>query len=469
MRRFALLLFIIPALLVLIPAGAASPAIQLTLPGTNTPPPPALATHTPPRPTPTPPQSAPPTAPPTATNTATNTPTNTPTPTETPSPTPTPVGPFSYPEGVNPLTGLPYPNEEAAARRNLIVKISNFPPLVRPQTGVNLADLVYEVEAEGGVTRFAAIYRNNTPDHVGSVRSARLIDLELVPMYQALLAYSGTSEPIQRLIMSAPFVFQTFSPLKGDNCEDAGFCRFPRDGVAFEHTLFLDTNKVWEVATRRNVNTGFRARGFAFKEERDPNGAPAEDVFIDWYGQTDVRWQYDADTGRYLRYTEGIAHFDAGDGQQLWADNLVIIQVPHQRRPDLFPPGVNYESIEIQLWDQGPAMVIRDGVYYSGFWRRACDARAVEPAPDATPTSEPPNGRECYSEPGTALQLVYGNNQPIMLKPGRSWVSVVRGFGDVIVSGERRDMPATATAIFLNATPTPTVTPGPSPTFDPNS
>ncbi|NOG48118.1 MAG: DUF3048 domain-containing protein [Chloroflexi bacterium] len=85
----------------------------------------------------------------------------------------------------------------------MIVKISNFPPIVRPQTNVNMADVVYEVEAEGGVTRFAAIYRSQLPDLVGSVRSARLLDLELVPMYQALLAYSGTSEPIQRLILSS--------------------------------------------------------------------------------------------------------------------------------------------------------------------------------------------------------------------------------------------------------------------------
>ena len=98
-----------------------------------------------------------------------------------------PIGPRSYPQGINPLTGLPYPNEEAQARRNLIVKISNWPPKVRPQHGVNQADLVVEYEAEGGVTRFAAIFRNNAPEKVGSIRSARLIDIELINMYAAIL------------------------------------------------------------------------------------------------------------------------------------------------------------------------------------------------------------------------------------------------------------------------------------------
>ena len=82
------------------------------------------------------------------------------------------VGPWDYPHGINPLTGLPYPNDEALKRRNLIVKVSNWPPRVRPQHAVNQADLVYEYEAEGGVTRFAAIYRNNAPEQVGSIRSA---------------------------------------------------------------------------------------------------------------------------------------------------------------------------------------------------------------------------------------------------------------------------------------------------------
>lgn len=403
---------------------------------TNTPSPTefSFATNTPEGPTPTHTPS------PSPTSTPTNTPTPSPTPTDTPTPTPTPIGPFFYPEGINPLTGLPYPNKEAMERRNLIVKISNFPPIVRPQTGINQADVVYELEAEGGVTRFAAIFRSNAPTMVGSIRSARLVDIELATMYNALLAYSGTSEPIQKLLLSEPFFqFQLLSPSIGDNCEEAGFCRFPKEGLAFEHTLFGDTTKMWALATRRNVNVGRRALGFAFNEKPDPNGAPALDIFIDWWGQTDARWQYDAATGRYLRYTDGVAHYDAGDQQQIWADNLVIIEVPHNNRPDLFPEGANYTSLEIALWDQGLAYLARDGQVYNGYWRRRS------------------------TDFGDALQIIYGNNVPIMMKPGRTWVSVVRNLSDARISDQQADMRATATAIFLNATPTPLQSPTPEP------
>jgi hypothetical protein len=421
---------VVIALGLLSAASSAPAAAQLFNTNTPDPEPILLFTNTPAGPTRTPTPSPTATATATSTATPTSTPTNSPTPTDTPSPTPTPNGPFSYPEGINPLTGLPYPNEEARNRRNLIVKISNYPPVVRPQTNVNLADVVFEVEAEGGVTRFAAIFRSQLPEIVGSVRSARLLDLELIPMFQALLAYSGTSDPIQKLILTSPYVYQTFSPLKGDN-EDAGFIRVPQEGKAFEHTLFLQPALLMEKATARGVNTPYKPFGFAFAEQPDPAGEPATDIFIDWYGQTDARWQYDEATGRYLRYTDGIIHTDAATGEQLWTDNLIIIEVPHNRRPDLFPEGATYESLEIALWDQGRAYLVRDGVFYQGFWRRR------------------------DREPGSALQIIYGNNVPIMMKPGRTWVSVVRFLGDAVISDEQADMAATATAIFSVATPTP--------------
>ncbi|MBI5670767.1 MAG: DUF3048 domain-containing protein [Chloroflexi bacterium] len=448
MRRFLAFLSFVVVLAAAIPAVYGCPVEQVQLPGTNTPSPEPrtieLATNTPAGPSATLSSSPTPTLTPTASFTPTNTATATPTATDTPSPTPTPIGPFSYPEGVSPLTGLPYPSDEAMNRRTLIVKISNFPPLVRPQSAVNLADVVYEYEVEGGVTRFAALYRNNAPTHVGSIRSARLFDLELIQMYNALFAYSGTSEPIQKLILSADFVYQTFSPLKGDNCEDAGFCRFPKDGLAFEHTLFLDTNKVWEKATARNVNTPLRARGFAFNATPDANGQIANDIFIDWYGQTSARWQYNPTSGHYLRYTDDVPHFDSNDGQQLWTDNLIVIEVPHNERPDLFPEGASYASQEIALWDQGRAYLFRDGQFYQGYWLRK------------------------DKEPGSALQIIYGNNVPMMMKPGRTWVAVVRWFGDVVVSETKPNMEATATVIALSATPTLTITPGPSPTPAPD-
>ncbi|MCY4525858.1 MAG: DUF3048 domain-containing protein, partial [Anaerolineaceae bacterium] len=213
-------------------------------------------------------------------------------------------GPEQYPLNYNSLTGLPYPDEAAMDRRNLIVKISNFPPIVRPQAGVNQADLVFEVESESGITRFAAIYRSQTPRHVGSVRSARLLDLELMTMYSSFLAYSGTSIPIQRIIWSSQHAGHVFSPLTGNNCEDAGFCRFEQFGVGYEHTLYLDTEQLYRLAEARGVNQGYKARGFAFDERPDIGGQALAEVGINWWGEGNALWQYDSGQGRWLRYTD---------------------------------------------------------------------------------------------------------------------------------------------------------------------
>ncbi|MFN8530106.1 MAG: DUF3048 domain-containing protein [Anaerolineae bacterium] len=392
--------------------------------------------------------------------TATLTPTPTATFTLTPTPTATPNGPYQYPEGYSPLTGLPYPSEEARARRNLLIKISNFPPLVRPQSGLNAADVVYEYEVEGGVTRFAAIFRSQAPSHVGPVRSGRLLDLELVQMYQALYSYSGASAPVQNLIVHQPWALNIVSPSVGDNCEEAGFCRFPRDGVAFEHTLYADTNMIWDRATRRGVNTGYRARGFAFATQPDPNGTSANDVFINWYGQTDARWQWDATAQRWVRFTDGVAHFDAADEQQLWADNVVVIEVTHEERSDLFEEESRAASQQIDLWGSGRALVFRDGQYYEGYWERRCrDFPADTPTPTPVPVAESP----CYSEPGDALRLFYGpTNQSIMMRPGRTYVEVVRSLGNVEISDAMANMGGTMTVLAQSATPTLTLTPTPA-------
>ncbi len=313
------------------------------------------------------------------------------------------VGPWDYPTGVNPLTGLAYPSDEAMSRRNLIVKVSNWPPKVRPQHGLNLADLVYEYEAEGGVTRFAALYRNNAPEQVGSVRSARLLDIELISMYAALLAYSGTSGPIHNIYINANYRPLLLSPSLGDNCDNAGFCRdatFSDRG--YEHTMFGDTRQMWQLATRRNLNIGYRANGFAFSLRPNEGGTEARDLYIKWYDRTDVRWQYDEVSRRYLRYSDGIPHLDAVDNSQLVADNLVVIQVVHNRRPDLFAHGAIDESYELALWGRGPAYVLRDGMLYEGFWWRRSQNR------------------------GEALQLIFPDGEPILLKPGRTWITITR-------------------------------------------
>lgn len=455
MKKLNSLMLVVALALIWTLSGSASPLVAGPLttgtpPQTNTPSPTPTASNTPiptntptftatytPSNTPTasntpmPSDTPTATATPTATFTPTDTPTATYTPSNTPTPTATPIGPFSYPDGINPLTGLPYPNAEAMARRPIVIKVSNWPPVVRPQSGLSFADIVFEYEAEGGVTRFAAIFRSQSVDHVGSVRSGRLIDLELVQMFRALFAYSGSSTPIREMILNADWRWRAFSPHIGDNAPL--FDRFPREGLPFEHTLFANLDEIWAAADKRNVNSGMVVRGLSFRDEPIDGATPANQVFVNYWGETDTTWQYNADDGYYYRWTSGVPHIDLLTGEQLRARNVVVLSVPHAERPDLFEPESKNNSLEIQIWGSGQAYIMRDGLVYQGWWQR-------------------PNRDE-----SGGLQLTFGDNTPIPLRPGNTWFEVVRqGMPGVFVSEELGDMNATATVAAPKLwTPTP--------------
>lgn len=413
-------------ILIFLMAGAASvsfPAVSAgaqALP-TNTKRPQVLPTNTP--------RDQPPTLTFTPSFTPTATLTSTATDTPTPTLTPTTIGPIQYPENINSLTGLPFPDEAARNRRNLIVKVSNYPWIVRPQSGLSYADIVYEYEVEGGVTRFAAIFRSHGADYLGSIRSARLPDLELVVMYNALLAYSGANDNIKKMIGEAEWHYRAMTPQWGDNCPP--FCRFPQVGLPFEHTLFGNTYKMWELAERRKANEGFPARGFAFSDVAPQNSKFANDIAIKWYGDQDARWQYNPNDGKYYRWNTGLPHMDAATGKQLAVDNLIIIQAEHVERPDIYESEANGSpAIEIQLWGQNDAWVFRDGRWYEGVWIRR-------------------NQKE-----GTALTLVLRDGTPIFLKPGQSWVEVVRCCNMYGVTPSDAYADVAATAVYAEQTAT---------------
>ncbi len=434
MRRFSLVLgstglliaVLVGGLLFAAPRHAAGQGVQATPLPTNTLRPSLTPTFTPPptntlRPTLTPTFTSTPLPTSTPTGTATFTPS--PSPSFTPSPTATVVGPSEYPDNYNPLTGLPYPDEAARNRRTLIVKVSNFPEVVRPQSGLTKADIVFEYEVEGAVTRFAAIFRSQGAEKVGSVRSARLLDLELVPMFQALLAYSGANAWIDNYILNADWKWQALSPQHGVNCPP--FCRYEDPTKAYEHTLFGNTFEMWDVATQRQVNEGRAVRGFAFSDVPDPGGKLANDIYIDYWNQRqDTRWQYNPNDGRYYRYNSGLPHLDAITGQQLSADNVVILEATHVDRPDIYESEIGGIAVEIQLWGTGTAWLFRDGQWYEGMW--------------------------AHAQGKSGLWLEFNDGQtPMHLKPGQTWINIVRPvmYG-VTVSDQYADMQATSQAIY---------------------
>ncbi len=278
-----------------------------------------------------------------------------------------PVGPDDFPSGVNPLTGLQVPNPDFLERNPVLVKISNAPPLVRPQSGIGAADLVFEHYAEGGLTRFSAIFYGQLPERVGSIRSARLIDYELMPMYQSLLAFSGASIGVEDRLNRSEFAEQLYKGVL------FGWPYYWRDeDIPVPHNMFTNVAALGELAAANSANYQPDLHSMAF----DPapmvaSAGNAEEIDIR-YRATRVSWTYDADSGLYHRFADGRIHADANTGEQITAANIVVIYADHTFTDIIesqWQGSISY-SIEIKLWFEGDAVVFRDGLYTPARWLR---------------------------------------------------------------------------------------------------
>lgn len=305
------------------------------------------------------------------------------------------IGPDFYPENVNPLTGLSV-DPAVLQRRPFAVKLANTPS-VRPQAGLNSADIVYEHYTEGGITRFTAIFYTNDVDRVGSIRSARLIDLEIPVMYQAAFAYSGSSAPIRLMIRGSSFFDRVVSP----DFAHGGFERLNDErnpSTQFVDSLFTNTNTLRWILDQRGQNVAPPlSRGMAFNQEPPPNGVPARSIQIE-YIATNVSWDFDGGSQRYRRWSDGIPHLDANTDEQLSFRNIIVLFAPHVNT-EIVEDTNGSPSIQIQIWDQGPAMIFRDGLRYDGSWIR--------------------------HQPSDMLTFVNAEGSPIPLAPGNTFIEVV--------------------------------------------
>ncbi len=335
------------------------------------------------------------------------------------------LGPEEYPEGVNPLTGLALDMPENLERRPLLVKITNWPPVVRPQSGLSQADHVWEILVEGGVTRFAAVFLGQDVEHLGPVRSARLSDLPLVHYYAAIYGYSGAAQGTLDRIRADRFVAN--SAVGGGPCPP--YCRFPQPGLAYEHTLYTTTEDLHRAAAAEGIiDERVDLSGLAFNVQVPAGGVmtPSFDLF---YRQTAVNWAYEAASGRWLRSQDGEPQFDALTGERISAANVVVFEAVHteqERVRDNYWGTANY-AFDITLSGEGRAVLFRDGRYFEGRWVR--------------PTEE--DRIHFQDEAGDLLPF----------KPGNTWFQLVpatwfNGYQLIIA---REDAPvASVTAASLN-------------------
>ncbi len=291
-----------------------------------------------------------------------------PTPTSTPEFTPTPT---PWPANINPLTGEAVADPSILERVPVAIKVSNWPPIVRPQAGINSADLIYEHYNEGWfATRWTAIYLGKDPERVGPVRSGRLIDLELPAIYKAVFACWGFSNGVLALFLDSDlYPDQVVSNSIGGTLAPSPFYRDYSRDVPLEHTGYTSPELVRAWATEHGFVGRQELEGMIFSEEPTAEGEPATVIRIPW-NSLDAEWRYDENSGRYLRWTDGVAHTDALDGQQFSAANVVVLYVPQWDTDIIEDPHSGALSIQFALWYSNRAIIFRDGRRIDAFWQR---------------------------------------------------------------------------------------------------
>lgn len=272
-------------------------------------------------------------------------------------------------------------------RRPLAVMIENS-TAARPQSGLSYADVVYEAVAEGGITRFMAVfYCDSLPDvQVGPVRSARTYFLDWASEYDALYAHVGganTPGPANALGQIIDYKMKDLNQFSID------FPTFWRDyqrlkradgsSVATEHTMYSSTQKLWEVGAKRGWSDP-DSKGLKWEENFTPwkfkdtqSGSGATDINISFwagYKDYDVNWTFDNSCGCYLRKNGGTTHTDMDNGKQLSASNVVVQVVTEKSANDSYPGNVHllYATNGSKGVASGTAFIFQDGKVIQGKW-----------------------------------------------------------------------------------------------------
>lgn len=245
-----------------------------------------------------------------------------PTPSPTPTPTPEPEGPL------NPLTGLPI-GEQWVNARPVAVMLNNLKQAM-PQLGVSQADIIYEVLAEGGITRMLALYQSvEGVGVIGSVRSARTYYLELALGHDAVYLHAGGSPDAYNKIKSwnVTALDCVNGPYEGSLFwRDAG--RIKTNGKV--HSVVTSGEKIQELFPTysfRQEHEENYVYEMQFSEDGTPaGGQQAQTIRVPFSSYKTGVFNYDSESGQYRVEEYGSAYIDGNTGEQVSVTNVLVLK-----------------------------------------------------------------------------------------------------------------------------------------------
>jgi len=265
----------------------------------------------------------------------------------------------------------------------------------RPQSGLSSADIIYEAVAEGGITRFLAIFYCKDAQYIGPVRSARIYFVKFLEGYGQNPLYghvggANTPGPADALGYISEL---GWSSLNDMNQFSVPFPYYWRDyerlpNVATEHTMYSATKKLWQYAKDKRDLTNVDDKGVrwdkgfsAWKFEDDAKQADRGTVNKIDFGFWDnlssdfsVVWNYDIGTNSYKRVNGGVPHLDKNTKKQLEAKNIIIMFAKESPANDGYEGGhILYKNV-----GTGDALFFKNGQIIKGTWSRPDETTQIK-------------------------------------------------------------------------------------------
>ncbi len=261
------------------------------------------------------------------------------------------------------INGLPT-TKSIAETRPFAVVVENHPDS-RPQSGLIDADMVYETLAEGGITRFMAVYQYRETKNVGPVRSARTYFADLANELHAVFVHVGGNSDALENIKNNQY----------KNISDADqFFNDPYFVRAnfrpMPHNVYTSTALLLKLVNRHEYNQLATFGAWKFKDDEKATATAASITVPFSQKSYEVIWKYNPATNSYSRFMAGSAHTDLDTKKQIQAKVIIVQSV------ETFPvTSDTIGAIGLTLLGQGTGYVFQDGKVEAVTWKKTGDGR----------------------------------------------------------------------------------------------
>lgn len=284
------------------------------------------------------------------------------------------------PQNLSPYTGLPV---EELLPRPFAVIIENHNK-ARPQAGLQEASIVYEILAEGGISRFLALFTEPGSEKIGPVRSARPYFALLAIAYDAVLAHCGYSR-------HTPEIFNNYNVEYIDERPNEAYFWRSQDRQ-MPHNLYTNLEKLKEGAIAHNFwREAVNVPSFNFVEEEAlPPGTPRViKVNLPYSNYNNVFYEWDSVEKGYVRYNNGAPHIDVNTDKPITVKNIIIKYVTQE--------VISAEGhLKIDMVGEGKGLLIKNGKVEKISWK--------------------------LEQPGKQTRFYVMGGGQIELVPGNTWI-----------------------------------------------